>query len=513
LAKHLSSSTCKIAIPALLVSYSASVTAGTSVVEDSLDSANDADSSALRSSLPKVDEKAGLITVANATEQLTAYQYKGGKIDLNRVSFNQLQGIMDSFANSGCAQVTNDACRWKVLKLERTGRGKDAEQVAGIAAVLPANVKTAQHKPAAAIPIKVASRTPKPEIKIKPDVTVTSTISVHRPQVVETTVRQRLAIARWDQSFSAPHPDESAQLTADLATPVIVNLAKPSEVTVVVNNRKEPSQFLRAGLNTLDTDALPEGNYPIDVHIKNATDGETVVHQMFGRHRLTANKPKSPYGPFRREQGEKLVAQATSVNTNDVLLHTTIHSNLAESQTSNLHAADSRQAAISLYRQGNQYRLKVDGTIGRHSALGHALNAAYLGKELTVSIQGVDFVQAQDMTGSPTLAGLLDVRQQGTQPAIGRQQGPIVLSLAAVRHFNQNTGLLESRTELSLRLQDALDTVSTQTAKLQFSDDDDFGGTTLKVTLDKSDKYNETIAGKTQPLSEFEIHTPFINLS
>lgn len=558
--------TCKIAIPALLVSYSASVQAGSSASEINAELAAESTAKTAHTETSTAKLKARLIKVANANEQLGDYQYQGGTIDLNRVNFGQLQNIMDGFANSNCAHEIQTACRWKVLSLVRSGPGKDGDQFAGLNAVLPSKVaaKTDRREAkqakavAPATAQQVTATIPTPDTSAVtsaiPESTDTSTVIaaaqkslevnteieeitepfepemlasvtpvseptattkvVHRPAVIPTIFKQRVAVAEWKQAYSATHPSEATQNTAELATPVTVNLAQRSQVKVFVNGVEKRREFIEAGRSELNTDALPEGSYPIAVHINNDIEGETVVEQMFGRHRLPTRTTTASYGTFYPRK-ETEAAVTTAFNQNDFVFNTSVrksHSPLKSSLPVDQRLTQARIADVTLFRRGNQYQLTVDGAIGSQSAIANALKAAYLGKDLTLSINDVEFVPANELTGNTQLASFINAGEHRSNLEPNELKDQLVLRLSPVRLQDQSTGLVESRVQFASRLRRAVGTkaASKKLSRFQFVDAIDLGQTALKVKLDAE----QHVAVNDTPIDiiDLEIETPFINL-
>jgi len=545
--------TCKIAIPAILVSYSATVQAGSSASEINAERAAESTATTAHTETSTAKLKARLIKVANANEQLGDYQYQGGTIDLNRVNFGQLQNIMDGFSNSNCAHEIETACRWKVLSLVRSGPGKDGDQFAGLNAVLPTKVaaKTDRRQakqakavvPATALQVTATIPTPDTSTVIaaaqqslevnteieeitepfEPEMLASETpVSeptattkvVHRPAVIPTIFKQRVAVAEWKQAYSATHPSEAMQNTAELATPVTVNLAQRSQVKVFVNGVEKRREFIEAGRSELNTDALPEGSYPIAVHINNDIEGETVVEQMFGRHRLPTRTSTASYGIFYPRK-ETEAAVTTAFNQNDFVFNTSVrtsHSPLKSSLPVDQQPTQARIADVTLLRRGNQYQLTVNGAIGGQSAIANALKAAYLGKDLTLSINDVEFVPSNELTGNTQLASFINTGEHRSNLEPIELKDQLVLRLSPVRLQDQSTGLVESRVQFASRLRRAVGTkaASKKLSRFQFVDAIDLGQTALKVKLDAE----QHVAVNDTPIDiiDLEIETPFINL-
>ena len=515
MAKHSTTKICKAAIPALIVSYSGSVPAGESSSDVNSINTDTSNTSSGQTPPANANRTPRPITVANANEQLN--QYQGGKIDLNQVGFGQLQNIMDSFAQIHCAHAVQSSCRWKVLRLERTGRGKDGEQISGVSAVsfpnVAGNQKNDDLKAAKAIKIALHSLQSQSS-QYKNDKPIRIPVT-YQPQVIATTIEQRVTATEWTQSFSAPHPDDTAIVTTELATPVTIVLPRRSEVKLVVNGDEEAAETLDAGHKILDTKSLPEGSYPIEIHVKDNSNEQRIIHQMFGRHHLAVHQPTTSYGVFRQEPPDRRQAKAKTSRKSDAVLQTTVVTSLGppSGNTINVSSSASRTADVKLVRRGNQYQLALDGAISSQSALGNALKAAYLGKHLKFSFQGIGFVPARELTGDPVLASFLGVSEHLSLAERIWYQGDFVFPLIPVRHQDPIHGLVESRTDFATRLAHVVGkhSPSNPSVDFRFIARRELGAIELKANF-------QTMPDPATPFrsvsaSELEIETPFFDLA
>ena len=515
MAKHSTTTICKAAIPALIVSYGGSVQAGESPSDINPISTDTSNTPTGQTRPVTANMTPRLVTVANASEQLNQYQYQGGKIDLNQVGFGQLQDIMDSFAQSKCAHAVQSSCRWKVLKLERTGRGKDGEQLGVVSAVSFPKVKRSQkdNVPNSEKSIRVASYTTQnqpSQINIdKP----TPAPATYQPQVIASTVEQRMTKSEWAQAFSAPHPDETAIGATDLSTPVAINLPERSEVKLVVNGQEKLAETLEAGHNILDTKSLPEGSYPIEIHVASDINEHGIIHQMFGRRHLGVKQPTTSYGLFKPVSSNGRQVRTSTSHNEDVALQSTVVTSRGSKTGINANASNdaSPTVDITLTRYGNQYQFALNGTISSQSALGNALKAAYLGKNLTVSIEDSGFVLAREMTGDPVLAKFLGAGEPLTLTDPVWLQGDIVFPLIAIRRQDPHYGLVESRADFATRLAHVVDPHSGSNAGLGFNfiDSSERGVYELKGTFHT----RRATAIRPETESELEIETPFLHLA
>ena len=519
LAKYPTITVRKASIPVLLVSYSASVQAGEPSIDTNSISTDASNTSSRLKPAANANQQPRFVTVANAGEQLNQDHYKDGKINLNKVGFGQLQKILDSYAERGCAHTVQSSCRWKVLKLERTGRGNDGEQLSGVSAVLTPKVANKQNnqEPDTAKPVKVASsssqRHSTPAAKDEPRP------AIYQPTQIASAVEQRVTASEWIQSFSAPPPDKTSTTTAELATPVAINLTQQSEVRLLVDGDEKTSDILDAGYNLLDTSSLPEGNYPIEIQVSNDREGQRIIHQSYGRRYLAAHRPTTAYGAFQQKPSNRPQTNAKTTRADDVALSTTVITSLGSrpdisTQTSISSTSKASQTAdMILARRGNQYHLVLDGAISSHSALGMTLQAAYLGKKVTLFFQDTGFVPARALTGDPVLAKFLGVAKHSARMKPVWYQGDFIFPLIPVRHQDPTNGLVETRAHFANRLAQALEADSDSKAELSYRLLD-------MRELDEIQLHAKYQVGKNLPtanhrvlLSELEIETPFFNLA
>ena len=524
LAKYPTITVRKASIPVLLVSYSASVQAGEPTIDINSISNDASNTSARLKTVANADQQPRFVTVANAGEQLNQDHYKDGKINLNKVGFGQLQGILDSYAKRDCAHEVQSSCRWKVLKLERTGRGSDGEQLSGISAVLPPKVVSKQNsrEPDTAKPVKVASsssqRHSTPAVKDEPRP------AIYQPTQIASAVEQRVTSSEWIQSFSARPPDKTNTATAELATPVAINLTQQSEVRLLVDGDEKNSDILDAGYNLLDTSSLPEGNYPIEIKVSNDREGQRIIRQTYGRRYLAAHRPTTSYGVFQREPTNRPQTNAKKTSANNIALSTTVITSLNSTSLGSRHdistetsissASNASQTAdLILARRGNQYQLALDGAISSDSALGMTLQAAYLGKKVTLFLQDTGFVPARELTGDPALAKFLGVAKHSTRTKPVWYQGDFNFPLIPIRHQDPTNGLVESRAHFANRLAQAPGAHSNGESNLHFRLLDMRELDEIQLHAKFEVEINSSTANHRVLLSELEIETPFINLA
>ena len=519
MAKYPTITVRKASIPVLLVSYSASVQAGEPSI-DIISVSNDASSTSSRlKPVSDAGQQPRFITVANAGELLNQDHYKDGKINLNKVGFGQLQKFLDSYAERGCAHEVQSSCRWKVLKLERTGRGNDGEQLSGVNAVLIPKVANKQNnqEPDTAKPIKVAS--PSSQHHSTPAVKDEPRPAIYQPTQIASAVEQRVTASEWLQSFSAPPPDKTSTTTAELATPVAINLTQQSEVRLLVDGDEKTADILDAGYNLLDTSSLPEGNYPIEIQVSNDREGQRIIYQTYGRRYLAAHRPTTSYGAFRQKPSNRPHINAKTTRADDVALSTTVKTSLGSrpdisTETSVRSTSNASQTVdMILARRGNQYYLVLDGAISSHSALGMTLQAAYLGKKVTLFFQDSGFVPARKLTGDPVLAQFLGVAKHSGRTKPAWYRGDFIFPLIPVRHQDPTNGLVETRTHFANRLTKALQTDSDRKAELQYRLLDMRELDEIQLHAKYQVKKNPSTVNHRTLLTDLEIETPFFNLA
>ncbi len=516
--KHPTITVCKASIPVLLVSYGASLHAGESSIEVNSIETDTSNTSSRLKPRTDVDHTPRFVTVANAGEQLNQDHYRDGKINLNIVGFGQLQNILDSYAERGCAHEVQTSCRWKVLKLERTGRGHNGEQFSGVSAVLPPKVADTQTiaKPDVAKPIKVALHVSRPPATHDKENEPRS--ATYQPRSIVSAVEQRVSTSEWVQSFNAPPPDNTTKTTTELVTPVVLDLPRQSEVRLLVNGHEETAEILDAGHNTLDTSSLPEGSYPIRIQVSNDVEGQRVIHQMYGRQNLGVQQPTTSYGVFRQVPLHRHQIAAKTTREDDIALETTVFTSLGSTSTITANtsktASDVAQTAdMVLARRGNQYQLALDGTISSHSALGMILKAAYHGKRVSLFFQDIGFVPAREMTGDPELARFLGVNEHLTMLRPVWYQGEFALPLIPVRRQDPINGLVESQTHFATRLARAVDADPNRKPSMHYRliDMQDLDEIQLHAKFQAQTNAATLIHHVSR--SDLEIETPFFNLA
>jgi len=300
---------------------------------------------------------------------------------------------------------------------------------------------------------------------------------------------------------------------------VAINLTQQSEVRLLVDGDEKTSDILDAGYNLLDTSSLPEGNYPIEIQVSNDREGQRIIHQTYGRRYLAAHRPTTAYGAFQQKPSNRNQVNAKTTRADDVALSTTVITSLSSrpdisTETSiSLTSNASQTADMSLARRGNQYHLVLDGAISSHSALGMTLQAAYLGKNVTLFFQEAGFVPARALTGDPVLAKFLGVAKHSARMKPVWYQGDFIFPLIPVRHQDPTNGLVETRAHFANRLAQALEADSDSKAELSYRLLDMRELDEIQLHAKYQPKKNPSTANHIELLSELEMETPFFNLA
>ena len=141
------------------------------------------------------------------------------------------------------------------------------------------------------------------------------------------------------------------------------------------------------------------------------------------------------------------------------------------------------------------------------------LQAAYLGKKVTLFLQDTGFVPARELTGDPALAKFLGVAKHSTRTKPVSYQGDFIFPLIPIRHQDPTNGLVESRAHFANRLAQSPGAHSNGESNLHFRLLDMRELDEIQLHAKFEVEINSSTANHRVLLSELEIETPFINLA